>query len=71
MNEESAIAAARRTGLRRCSADACQQGRDRCPCPSECAMPEDDDTFSRDLAGAIVIVAVLALLAAVLPAVFA
>ncbi len=57
--------------VRACSGSSCEQGKRKCACPQACELPEDDDdTFPRDLAGAIVIVALLALVAAALHAIF-
>lgn len=58
---------------RRCSADACQQGRRPCPCPEACEQAEPVDAMKRRYIDAIVSVALVGLCFAVvaLVAVFA
>lgn len=50
---------------RRCSADACQQGRRPCPCPTACEAPEPLDAMKRRYIDAIVSVALVGLCFAV------
>jgi hypothetical protein len=40
-------------GLRRCTANACEQGRKPCPCPQACLVATDD-TRADEGAGAVV-----------------
>jgi hypothetical protein len=50
---------------RRCSADACQQGRRPCPCPEACEQAEPVDAMKRRYINAIVSVALVGLCFAV------
>ena len=52
---------------RRCSADACNQGRQECPCPEACEAPETVDAlrqrYWREAWTAAAVVALVALVA--------
>ena len=53
--------------IQRCTSNACRQGRDKCPTPEACRLPEDDwselDGIFKDAGFALMLVAVLAAVA--------
>ena len=53
--------------IQRCTSNACRQGRDKCPTPEACRIPEDDlaelDGIFKNAGVALVWVAVLAAVA--------
>jgi len=66
--KESAIAALRSTGLHRCTtmtrpactSEVCNQGREPCPTPAACQLPDEPESYLSDPAKAIVYAATIA-----------